>query len=459
MTYLERIAAIKPQVRDTFAFFIAMIAAFDFPTSVRYNALYGPLALCGLLASMAFTRSCGNTAAKLLALRASDMVRVADIGSLHLPTPQWALKTFAALDHDRTEAACGAAFHVCTAVARERGMIPARPVGMIDGHRSAYYGKNGDESFTVKSRSKDGTTTFDMFVTSAIRAGPYPLHTAMRRMRRGAPMADYVKDILAQNQESGIACSHWLVDRQFFSVAVMSAFGNANECFLMFARMTPGVKEAFAEYLDGRRAAMSEYTVKSGRAKFVGTLAFVRKRKTKRDGTVEDVVLPFFSNLPRHLLEEAIRGLPIELKKRWMHETSLRVANLSKLMTASNSPSIRTCFFAMSLIIENLWVMTNHMVEIQRRAKEGLSPHQQPPADDELGDARCLASKTRYNLSSKEFLSLIVSEAAKLLTMDKRSQDEYTKAAVDENRRRILPMIQKRPMVTGADAFGLPRWG
>ena len=350
---------------------------------------------------MAFTRSCGNTAAKLPALRASDMVRVADIGSLHLPTSQWAPKMFAALGHDRMEAACRAAFRSCTAAARERGMIPARHVGLIDGHSEAYCGKKGDKKFTVKSRSKDGTTTFDMFVSSAIRAGPYLLHTAVRRMCRGVSIARYIGGILAQNRESGIACSHRLVDRQFFSVAAMHEFGKANEYFLMYARMTGGIKKAFAEYMEGRRAAMSEYIVRSGKAKFVGTLVFVRKRRTKKDGTVEEVVLSFYSNLPWHLLEKAIDRLPTELKKRWIRETAFRVARLSRLMTTSNSPSIRTCFFWASPAIENLWVMTDQLADTQWRAEAGTRPRQQPPADDELGDACCLADKTRYNLSSK----------------------------------------------------------
>ena len=459
MTYLKRIAGLKPQVRTTFMFFTAMIAAFAFPTSARYNALHGPLALCGLFASMAFTRSCSNAAAKLLALRASDMVRVADIGSLRLPTSQWALKMFAALGHDRMEAACRAAFRSCTAAARARGMIPERPLGLIDGHSAPYYGKKGDERFTVRSKSKDGTTTFDMFLTSAIRAGPYLLHTGMRRVCRGVPTAEYLGDILAQNREARIVCSHWLVDRQFFNVAAMHEFGKADEYFLMYARMTPGVKKELAEYLAGRRDAMSEYIVKSGRAKFVGTLVFVRKMKTKKDGTVEEVVLPFYSNLPWHLLEKAIRGLPIELKKRWAHETGLRVAKLSKLMTTSNNPSIRTGFFGLSLLAENLWAATDHLAEVQRREEGRIPLRKEPPADDELGDARCLAEKTRYNLSSKEFLSLIISEAARLLTMDKQSQDDYTKMAVDENWQLISPMVPKRRTITGADASGLPRWG
>ena len=172
--YIERIMRLKPQVRKTFGFYAAMMAKFCFPTSSRYNALHGPLALAGLVASMAYNQSCGNKAAKLLVLSAVEAAGDDDarIRSAHLPTSQWGLGLIARLDHDRMEGACNAAFHACTDASRRRGMIPERPVGMMDGHSTAYYGKKGDKSFIIKSRKKDGTTKFNVFLSSAIRAGP-----------------------------------------------------------------------------------------------------------------------------------------------------------------------------------------------------------------------------------------------------------------------------------------------
>ena len=304
--YQKKIKKVDPIVRNRFQFLVAIMAAFGFPLSARYNALHTPISLCALLISMAFTRSCGNAGAKLLVLRVMDVAGNIDTDRLHLPTPQWMFDMIASFSHDAMEAACRAAFRACTAAARAHGMIPLHPVGMIDGHNAAYYGKKGGKDFVVKSRSKDGTTRFHAFLSSLIRAGPYPLHTAMRRMRAGVPLDEYLRDILAQNREAGIVCAHWLVDRLFFSVAAMYEFGRANEYFLMYARMTPGIKKAFDEYMNGTREAMSEYIVRSGRRKFTGTLAFVEKTRV-RNGEVEVVVLPIFSNLPWNRLRDAIR--------------------------------------------------------------------------------------------------------------------------------------------------------
>ena len=245
---------------------------------------------------------------------------------------------------------------------------------MPDGHSTSYYGKKGDKSFIIRSRKKDGTTKFNAFLSSDIRAGPYLLHTAMRRMRRGDPLAGYVKGILNQNRGAGVYCGHWLVDRMFFSVAAMSEFGRADERFLMYAKMTPGIKRALAECEDGKRAAVSVYIVKSGRVMFTGILAFVKKTKTKADGTREEAVLPFFSSLPRHRLEAALRAPPSEMKKRRMHESGFRVAKTSRPMTASNNPSIRAFMFWASLAAANMWAMTDHEPTLNGAPRRACRP-------------------------------------------------------------------------------------
>lgn len=457
--YLQKIEDIKPNVRGMFRFFIAIMTAFDFPVSARYNALHGPISLCALVATMAFTRSCSNAASRLLALRVVDVAGGIGVSlkSVHLPTSQWALDMLAKIGHDAMEAACAMALRACVAAARARGMIPPHPVGLIDGHNEEYYGEYG-KKHAVRSKSKNGTTHFNSFMTSVVRANPYPLHTAVCRVFPGVPTQECLGKILAQNRAAGITCSHWILDRYFFSVAAMCEFGKFDEYFLMYARMTPGIKKAFEEYMNGTRAAMSEYIVKSGRMKFAGTLVFVKKTRTKKDGSKEVVVLPFFSNLPWNRLRDALDNLPIEMKKRWIQETAFRVAKLSEPMTASNSPSLRTFFFTMSLLVENMWVLADQASEARRRVEDREPLRPTPPADDRLGDRECLATKTIYNLTSKEFLSMLVSEAAKKISMNKKVQDDYTQWAVVKNAHLVPPMIQERSILTGPWASGIPRW-
>lgn len=69
---------------------------------------------------------------------------------------------------------------------------------------------------------------------------------------------------------------------------LMSGFGRADEYFLMYAKITTGIKNAFTEYTNEKSSAMSEHITKSGCAKFTGggggkILAFVKKTRTKSD--------------------------------------------------------------------------------------------------------------------------------------------------------------------------------
>lgn len=124
--YIESIIRLKPQVQETSKFYTAMMASFGFPTPSGHNALRGPPALGGLVASMPYSQSCGNKAAKLLALSAVETAG-SSIESAHLPTSQRALRMIASLDRDRMEDACNAAFHACTDDSRRRGMVPEMP--------------------------------------------------------------------------------------------------------------------------------------------------------------------------------------------------------------------------------------------------------------------------------------------------------------------------------------------
>lgn len=106
-----------------------------------------------------------------------------------------------------------------------------------------------------------------------------------------------------------------------------------------------------------------------------------------------------------------------------------------------------------------MWAMTDHGADIERRAREGMPPLPLPPPNEGLGGPSRPSVLKKYNLASKEFLRMLVTEVARLLVQDKRAQDGYVERAVGENAQLVLPMIMQRRMTTGADASGLPRWG
>ena len=78
--------------------------------------------------------------------------------------------------------------------------------------------------------------------------------------------------------------------------------------------------------------------------------------------------------------------------------------------------------------------MTDHGADIERRAKEDMPPLPLlPPPNESLGGTSRPSVLKKYNMTSKEFLRMLVTEVARLLVQDKRAQDGYVERAVGES--------------------------
>ena len=107
------------------------------------------------------------------------------------------------------------------------------------------------------------------------------------------------------------------------------------------------------------------------------------------------------------------------MKKRRVHESGFRVAKMSRHMTASNNPSIKAFMFRASLAAANMRAMTDRGAGIERRAGEDMPPPPPrrppplpPPPNEGLGGASRPSVLKKHSLTSKEFLRMLVTEAA-----------------------------------------------
>lgn len=435
-SYMKTIVSNASHIRKVLELDYTLLSEFNFPISEEPNALHGIPSLASILASMAENRSCANEGSRLGALEAAKKVPVEDVEGIHAPTSQWALGMIGSVrDPDEMEARCGVVDDMAIAAMRAAGMIPESPVGAIDGHNMENYSKRMDDVYTIRSRHKNGTSKFFSAMTSAIVSGPYTIHIGSRLVRRGRPRAEYIGNLLDDHARRGIFCSHYVTDREAFNVASMSEFSGRGDYFLMYARLTPGVKKARDAYKRGDRPAVSEYTVKSDRSKFTGTLVFWKKEEIDENGKKETVVLPFFSNLPRAQLGDAMGKLGIELKRRQRIEIGYSTAEKCMPMTTSNSPAIRTFLFHYSLIDGNLWALADHMIETGGRAGEDWPA--EPPQSPKFGSYSWLTRK-KYKITYKEFCDMLHSEAAAVIVLPKAEQDAYVAEAVGRFRQRLL---------------------
>lgn len=423
-------------VQNVLKFDHSLLAKFDFPISRRYNALHGLSGLASILAAAALHRSCSHQASRLVGIEAAMQVGVERIDELDTPTSLWARELINSNpDPDAMEERWAPVDDAAVAALREAGIIPARPIGSIDGHKMEYYGEYLGDDYTVRSKYKNGTSTFVVAVSSAIVSGPYTIHTSSRILRRGRPLSEYVGDLLDDNARRLIFCLYYSADREYYNVNAMNKFGNRGEYFLMYARMTPKVKKAMAEYERGERPALSEHIVKSKKSKFAGTLAFWEVEEF-RDGELKKTTLPFFSNMPRPMLRRALPMLRAEMRKRQRIENGYREAEQGMPMTTSNSPALRTFLFHYSLLSSNLWVLADRTLKALKLAKKGESI--QDVQTPRLG-THGWKDKEKYAITYKEFCRILLGEATRLAILGKTEQDAYEAEAREEFSRLFTP--------------------
>ena len=150
----------------------------------------------------------------------------------------------------------------------------------------------------------------------------YAYCTAATRVVDKRTKGDIVSKLLDDRARRGIRAVVTLLDRGFFTVAVMKAFAKRGQRFVMGATRTAAVKRAVEEYVAGTRKAMSRCTMRSGKDAFEFTLVIVEKIEVN-DGK-ETVLVLYATNLPDKVLRAPGFDIDKLYDKRWDMETHYR---------------------------------------------------------------------------------------------------------------------------------------
>ena len=220
----------------------------------------------------------------------------------------------------------------------------------IDKHLIPRCDKPADMRFNMtKGKSKSGTSTFETYITAMIVEGFLRFNLACNPVDREHFNDEFVRKIVQKCLKIGISVRMFLMDREFYSVAVMRTMRELGQNFIMPAIKNKGIKKAIKEYEKGKRGAVSEYTMKSqdGR-KFTFNLVLVYNEKEKEH-------FAFATNImwsdPASMLERIME----EYKKRWGIETGYRCLEQMRPHTTSKNASVRIMLFYMVMIMFNLW--------------------------------------------------------------------------------------------------------
>jgi IS4 transposase len=259
-------------------------------------------------------------------------------------------------------------------VLRRRGQFLAIDLTLLP-----YYGRYQDKPEELyRGASKAGTRTSHAYATAYVcfRGCRYTL--AVRAVHHSDPWDQVVGDLLGQVRKAGVKVRCLLLDRGFYSVAVIRYLQSARCPFLMPV-VRHGRKPSDPRGPSGTYALTTRK--RSGWARHT-----LEERRRRQRVTVDIAVcrhrLPEQTRGGRRLAGRRLQvwlyvvwGLPTRsvswvrdsYRRRFGIESSYRQLHQARLRTSSRSPQLRLLAVGLALLLRNVWVWLHWEVLAKKR--------------------------------------------------------------------------------------------
>jgi hypothetical protein len=237
--------------------------------------------------------------------------------------------------------------------------LPGRPPPArlaIDYHRIPYYGTPDRD--TTRAKRAAGTHTFHTYATACVVGGPDRYTLGLTAVADREPMTAVLTRPLDQVAAAGVPVRVVLLDRAFFSIAVMRLLQARRLPFVIPAvirgrKPRPGVPAAGLRAVRRRPAGRYAYTHEdrgvSVRVVVVVAHKTYRHHRTGRRYTRKLMYLTW-----------RVGGGPVEVRdlyrRRFGIESSYRQLGEARPRTSSRDGVIRLLWVAIGLIVRNAWV-------------------------------------------------------------------------------------------------------
>jgi hypothetical protein len=231
----------------------------------------------------------------------------------------------------------------------------------IDLVQLPYHGQPwADDDELYRGQAKSGTTHFHAYATVYLIQRGQRVTLGLHYVRHGESMAAVLQRLLQLARQAGVRPQMLLVDRGFYSVAVIRYLQAARCPFLMPVPLKgrkadhpkgPGGTRLFACW---RRGGFAGYQLHptAGRTARVGICVHCRNRRGRRGKKGrERLVYAFWGWKPTHP-----RQVSDLYRERFAIETSYRQLNQCRARTSTRNPAIRLFLVAVALLLRNVWV-------------------------------------------------------------------------------------------------------
>lgn len=291
-------------------------------------------------------------------------------GILQMPSRSWVMEKIRQIRHDYMLSRCKTIMRRSVLHARRHGMFRLPVDVSIDMHDVPLHAKCMRLVYTVFSKGKSGTIRFNRLATIHCVVDGCRLVLGVEIVRRGVDTAEVVTRLLEECRRNRILISTITLDRGFYSVSVIEAIKAQKISMIIPAVKTDGIKKAVQEYRDGKRAAISEYTLTSSGGKTTQYKLVILKREEKSRQTTEEakILAKLYKKqvriIDQHYVfattmsDEWIDGDPTSVakfyKRRWGIENAYETL---RPRTTSINLSVRILWLFLPFMLYNIWII------------------------------------------------------------------------------------------------------
>lgn len=269
------------------------------------------------------------------------------------PTDEWVRKLFANADSKLVEEAFKIVLSQQLKKFQKKKKLKKIIVAIDKTLKPRYDKRYGSE--LIKSKSKNGTSKFEAYITIQCVNKGCRLTLAVLPFGAFDLTADSVRKLVQICDENNIKIKRILMDREFFSVDVFNALTELRKNYMTPCRNTHNVVSALNEVDQGVREKISEMKLENQYLSANYIMITVKRLKPKNKDSQEpkEKYIGFAVNTNTKSVAK--------YRKRWGIETGYRMIEDLRMKTRSKNPAARTLCFMASVLLFNQWVLINAM--------------------------------------------------------------------------------------------------
>lgn len=226
-----------------------------------------------------------------------------------------------------------------------------------------YHGQPAEDKKEIyRSKPKSGTTHFHAYATAIVVHKGHRYTLALTRVEYAEPMKDVVQRLLRIVRRRDLKIKFLLLDKEFFSVSVISYLRRAGHGFIIPA-VARGRKPKAPKPATGLRALQKknngyyQHTLRSNVDKkqrtakvtiCVASKSYTHEKTGKRRS--KKLLYAVWK------VRLTTKGIRETYRKRFGIETSYRQMNEARIRTCTRDPRQRLLFVGIALVLRNVWV-------------------------------------------------------------------------------------------------------